>query len=84
MNWDGKEVKTLSDGERKERFMVMLVTVSALVSFRNDAVGFIAGLLWHGGYKLTHKFDEWQGPRQGTPFWRRFSHGDEEGARLLD
>jgi hypothetical protein len=38
--------------ERTQAFTVMLVTVAGLLAFRNDAVGFVAGLACHGAYKL--------------------------------
>ncbi|PLN82453.1 hypothetical protein BDW42DRAFT_166857 [Aspergillus taichungensis] len=42
----------LSEDERKRRWMVMLVTVGMLVGFKNDAIGFAAGMLCHWGYQL--------------------------------
>lgn len=38
--------------ERRDRWAVMLVTVAGLLAFRNDAVGFIAGMLWHHGLRI--------------------------------
>jgi len=81
--WDGKELKKLSERERKERFMVMLVTVATLTAFKNDAVGFIAGLVWHWGFKVAGKVEEWRARRQGTPFWRQIGHEEEESSGLL-
>lgn len=46
------ELLTMSDVERKRRWTVMLVTVGVLVAFRNDGVGFLAGMLCHWGYGL--------------------------------
>jgi hypothetical protein len=56
--WDGKHVRSLDDRERRERWMVMLVTVAALLTFRNDGVGFLAGLTWHWGFRATRIFEE--------------------------
>ncbi|KAJ4295610.1 hypothetical protein N0V90_007623 [Kalmusia sp. IMI 367209] len=81
--WDGKRLKELGESERKERFMVMLVTVATLLAFRNDAVGFIAGLVWHWGFKAAGRIEEWRERRQGMPFWRRNSHRHEESTGLL-
>jgi Molybdate transporter of MFS superfamily len=39
--------------ERKRRWMTLLVTVGFLVAFKNDAVGFIAGMLCHWSYEVT-------------------------------
>ena len=45
----GRKPKTLSEEERAARWSVMLVTVAGLLAFKNDAVGFIAGMFWHWG-----------------------------------
>ncbi|KAJ5094829.1 hypothetical protein N7456_010690 [Penicillium angulare] len=42
----------LTDEERKRRWTVMMVTVGLLVGFKNDAIGFIAGMLCHCAYEL--------------------------------
>jgi MFS superfamily sulfate permease-like transporter len=42
----------LTDEERKRRWTVMMVTVGLLVGFKNDAVGFIAGMLCHWAYEI--------------------------------
>lgn len=82
-SWDGKRLKELDEVERKERWMVMLVTIATLLAFRNDAVGFIAGMVWHWGFQASRRFGEWQERRQGRPFWRRVSHRYEESTGLL-
>lgn len=43
--------KELSDTEREERWTVMLVTAAGILAFRNDAVGFLAGMVtyWANG-----------------------------------
>ncbi|KAL6238014.1 hypothetical protein BDW75DRAFT_202353 [Aspergillus navahoensis] len=42
----------LTEEERAKRWMVMMVTVGLLVGFKNDAVGFVAGVLCHWAYEL--------------------------------
>ncbi|KAL4901521.1 hypothetical protein BDW74DRAFT_160051 [Aspergillus multicolor] len=42
----------LTEEERGKRWMVMMVTVALLVGFKNDAVGFVAGMLCHWAYEL--------------------------------
>lgn len=42
----------LTDEERKRRWTVMMVTVGLLVGFKNDAIGFIAGMLCHWAYSI--------------------------------
>ena len=81
--WDGKRLKEMGERERKERWMVMLVTVAALLTFKNDAVGFIAGLVWHWGFKAAKRVEEWNDRRTGRSFWRRVEHGPEESTGLL-
>lgn len=42
----------LSEDECRKRWTVMMVTVGLLVGFKNDAVGFSAGMLCHWAYGL--------------------------------
>ncbi|KAF2137245.1 uncharacterized protein K452DRAFT_291777 [Aplosporella prunicola CBS 121167] len=60
--------------ERGERWAVMMVTVAGLLAFRNDAVGFVAGLLWHWGLRVKREPGWWRRLRVG---WQRRSAGDE-------
>ncbi|KAK8429591.1 hypothetical protein IWX49DRAFT_608795 [Phyllosticta citricarpa] len=53
----GKILREPDERERGERWAVMMVTVAGLLAFRNDAVGFVAGMLWHWG--LRAKAPEW-------------------------
>lgn len=45
------EVK-LSEAEAKRRWTVMIVTAGFLVAFKNDGVGFVAGMICHWTYSL--------------------------------
>lgn len=81
--WDGKRVKELDERERKERYMVLLVTVAAILAFKNDAVGFISGLVWHWGFKGARKLEVWRDERSGRPFWRQTTHSGHERTGLL-
>lgn len=81
--WDGKEVRDVDDRERRERWMVMLVTVAALLAFKNDAVGFVAGLTWHWGIKAGKGVQSWRVAREGRVFGRRERHVDIERTWLL-
>ncbi|KAF2749998.1 hypothetical protein M011DRAFT_465650 [Sporormia fimetaria CBS 119925] len=56
-DWDEFALKAPSEKERKERWMVMLVTVATLLAFKNDAVGFLAGLAWHWGIKVARNIE---------------------------
>ncbi|KAJ0416602.1 hypothetical protein BJY00DRAFT_230365 [Aspergillus carlsbadensis] len=42
----------IGEDERTRRWMVMMVTVGLLVGFKNDAVGFVGGMLCHWAYEL--------------------------------
>ncbi|KAI9784339.1 MAG: hypothetical protein M1839_002400 [Geoglossum umbratile] len=44
--------KDLEDDERSERWIVMMTTVGALLAFKNDGVGFAAGMLAHWSFQL--------------------------------
>ncbi|KAF2029552.1 hypothetical protein EK21DRAFT_67363 [Setomelanomma holmii] len=82
-SWDGKRVKELDERDRRERWMVMVVTVAALLTFSNDAVGFLTGLAWHWGFRATRRLEDWRDGRAERPFWRRVEHGREESSALL-
>jgi MFS superfamily sulfate permease-like transporter len=49
----GKRRKVLGEEERAERWMVLLVTMAGIVAFRNDAMGFIGGMLCFWGYRCA-------------------------------
>jgi MFS superfamily sulfate permease-like transporter len=60
-NLDGtRQHRHLSDGERLERWTVMLVTTAGILAFKNDAVGFLAGMLCHISYRLSERFTGWK------------------------
>ncbi|OIW23691.1 hypothetical protein CONLIGDRAFT_139797 [Coniochaeta ligniaria NRRL 30616] len=48
-----RKKRTLDEEERAERWLVMLVTMAGIVSFRNDAVGFAGGMLCYWFYRLA-------------------------------
>ncbi|KAF2726263.1 hypothetical protein K431DRAFT_280289 [Polychaeton citri CBS 116435] len=52
------KTKQANEQLRRDRWMVMLITAAGCLAFKNDAVGFIAGLVWHWGVRvpeLIHK-----------------------------
>jgi Molybdate transporter of MFS superfamily len=51
----------LSDEERVQRWTIMLMTVGGLLAFKNDAVGFAAGMLCHWAYKSSSIWSKWGG-----------------------
>lgn len=48
--------RSVSDEERVERWTVMLMTTAGILAFKNDAVGFLAGMLCHWAYRLSEWF----------------------------
>ncbi|KAI9833618.1 MAG: hypothetical protein M1819_003571 [Sarea resinae] len=55
----GRKSKELTQEERTQRWTVMMMTVGGLLAFRNDAVGFIAGILCHLSYKMPSWWRPW-------------------------
>ena len=59
-------VKRLDEAERKRRWTVMLVTAGLLLAFKNDAIGFMAGMFCHWSYEMPMIFDRLRhGGRRG-------------------
>lgn len=70
---DAESENGISETKRQEcqqegfdRWMVMLVTVAGCLGFKNDAVGFIAGLLWHSGLRLPAAYTRLRSKRIGA------------------
>lgn len=58
-NEDGRRVakrRKSEEEENRDRYMVMLITAAGCLAFKNDAVGFFAGLLWHWGLKAPELY----------------------------
>ena len=58
MDKDGHAEQSLTEQERKRRWYVMLVTIAGIVAFKNDAVGFLAGMLCHWSFRLPILWDK--------------------------
>lgn len=65
LNDSGNEESRLSDEERKRRWAVMFMTVAGILAFRNDAVGFAAGVLCHVSFRLQDRWEERSGTFHG-------------------
>jgi MFS superfamily sulfate permease-like transporter len=50
---NNKRHRTVDDEERAQRWNVMLVTTAGILAFKNDGVGFVAGMFCHYAYQLT-------------------------------
>lgn len=63
--WEGaagqRRLRSLSDDERLERWTIMLMTTAGILAFRNDAVGFVAGMLCYCAYELAKFLDKRRG-----------------------
>jgi len=73
--------RELSERQRAERWMVMMVTVAGLLAFKNDAVGFGAGLAWHFALKVPGRWEEMKRARRGAV--RLEEEEEEQGSALL-
>lgn len=72
----------LDELERKRRWNVMMVTVGLLVAFRNDAVGFVAGMMCHWSYEVLGWVRRLRDRRQDGGLGSGGADG-EEGQGLL-
>jgi MFS superfamily sulfate permease-like transporter len=57
---EGRHFRVVEEAERKRRYSVMIVTVAGILAFRNDAVGFLAGMAWHWGLYTTDHWQSWR------------------------
>ncbi|GAM85645.1 hypothetical protein ANO11243_036520 [Dothideomycetidae sp. 11243] len=64
---DGERGPGLDEGLVAERWLVMLVTAAGCLAFKNDAVGFAAGMVWHWGVVANRKVEQ----KGGTSWWRQ-------------
>jgi hypothetical protein len=84
-----KNQRHLSDEERMERWTVMFITIAGLLAFRNDGVGFVAGMLCHWSNQLSRAWSGWEGiqkrrDERRSRRTRSAMTGDEEEPLLLD
>ncbi|KAK8073669.1 hypothetical protein PG994_004568 [Apiospora phragmitis] len=49
--------RDISDEERSERWVVMLMTTAGILAFKNDAVGFLAGMFCHWAYRIAEEME---------------------------
>lgn len=59
------ETHSLTEVERKRRWAVMLITVGGILAFKNDAIGFLAGLLCHWSFAVQDRLDSGRSGREG-------------------
>lgn len=70
-----KRQRELSDEERSQRWTIMLTTVGGILAFKNDAVGFMAGMLCHWTYQSSKI---WRGTRRRCGRNGRLADGHPE------
>lgn len=63
---DSAERKDLTEVERKRRWAVMLITVGGILAFKNDAVGFLAGMLSHCSFGIQDHLEARRSQREGS------------------
>ncbi|KAI4218316.1 MAG: hypothetical protein LQ349_008765 [Xanthoria aureola] len=51
---------------RTRRWTIMFITAGAILTFKNDAIGFIAGMLCHCSYQLHDRYIARRSQREGT------------------
>lgn len=54
---DCRGMEKISETNSKERWTVMMVTAGMLLAFKNDAVGFLAGMCCHYSYRFAHRWE---------------------------
>jgi MFS superfamily sulfate permease-like transporter len=64
--WDSSVQHGHGIVERLERWTVMLVTTAGILAFKNDAVGFFAGVICYAAYRLADRFEEWRAEGHGV------------------
>ena len=60
----GLKQRELSERERKERWTVMSMTVAGMLAFRNNGIGFVAGMMCFCSYRLPGWWKEWRRKRR--------------------
>lgn len=57
--------RSLTEREKKERFMVMMVTAAIMIAFKNAFVGFLAGCLVWALVRLQDRIEDLRDSRVG-------------------
>lgn len=79
------KIRKLGKAGRKDRWLVMMVTVAGLLVFRSDDVGFVAGLLPHASVRVPIRSERWRSGRGGSGLlFSRGSHVDLDDQRAQE
>lgn len=73
-----RKSRQATEQESKDRWTVMLITVAGCLAFKNDAVGFLAGLVWHWGVQSPHLLEHVWSKRRSV----RLDRAEEEDGLL--
>ena len=73
--YEGQEAKDLTEIDKQRRWAIMLITVGGLLAFRNDAVGFMAGMLCSWSFKIQDRLQARGSQREGRIRLGSGSHG---------
>ncbi|EEY18158.1 sulfate transporter [Verticillium alfalfae VaMs.102] len=60
--------RDITDEERTERWTVMMMTTAGIIAFRNDAIGFVMGLVCHMAYRVAERLPRWYHARRSSLF----------------
>lgn len=81
---DSGTPKQIEVDERKRRWTIMLVTVAGILTFKNDGVGFVAGMLCHWSYFVGAMTERWYAcQRDPAALYGRTSDAPNEHQPLL-
>jgi hypothetical protein len=82
---DQREYREVNEEERSSRWSVMFMTVGTLLTFKNDAAGFAAGLFWHFCLKVREWIvnPESRPLRLGRQEQNRVSNGETGNETLM-
>jgi MFS superfamily sulfate permease-like transporter len=81
---DSGTPKQIKVDEQKRRWTIMLVTVAGILAFKNDGVGFVAGMLCHGSYCIGAMTEQWNACRRHlTALYGRLPGAPSEHQPLL-
>ena len=79
---DNKRARDMTEEERKRRWAVMFMTVAGILAFKNDAIGFMAGILCHCSFQWQDAWEEQVSRRGGYTMLSPESSDDDRTGRL--
>ncbi|KAK6433143.1 hypothetical protein LTR95_010680 [Oleoguttula sp. CCFEE 5521] len=76
-----EETKVTIQKQGNDRYMVMLITVAGCLAFKNDALGFTAGMLWHWSLQISEWAAGYRGRRRAVQLGEAQQRGEADAAR---